>query len=624
MPLRPCPPMLRALAALVLAAALSGAAHSAGPRLIVRFDDGDVEAAFSPSSRVARLARDAGIEARLVRRMAAGAHLVELPEGTDARAAAAAAMERGGASLAVRDRRLARAKTASDPDVVSQPYLANDATAMSVYDAWDITTGTPSVVVAVVDSGVLPHPELAARLLPGYDFVSDLDTANDGDGRDADATDPGDWISQADVDSGKFPGCARSDSSWHGTGVAGVIAANANNGKYIAGLDWGVRVLPLRVLGKCDGSYADIYDAIAWAAGLPVPGVPPNPHPAQVINLSLGGISDEPCTAAEDATFAQFLSPGGVRAIVAAAGNDSSDANLHFPSSCPSVISVAATTFGGNRTSYSNYGASVDVAAPGGEYQRGAEFGLIAVLANSGMTAPAINWIKGAGGTSFAAPMVSGVATLMLSVAPDLSPQALRAIVESTVKPFPATSLCTPATCGRGIVNARAAASAAQAQNTAPIDAPVVEYYNAGFGHYFMTAQDDEIDGLDGGAYNRAFLRTGASFSAWASPAEGTVPVCRFFTVTFAPKSSHFYTADPAECELVKHNPDWQYEKIAFHIRVPAAGVCGAGTVPVYRMYNNGQTGAPNHRFTTEVALYQEFTTTKNWSPEGIAFCAPQ
>ena len=150
-----------------------------------------------------------------------------------------------------------------------------------------------------------------------------------------------------------------------------------------------------------------------------------------------------------------------------------------------------------------------------------------------------------------------------------------------------------------------------------------VEYFNAGFGHYFMTAQADEIAGLDGGAYNFAFARTGRSFHVHDTPADGTVPVCRFFTVTFAPKSSHFYTADPAECELVKHNPDWQYEKIAFHIRVPVSGVCAAGTVPVYRMYNNGQTGAPNHRFTTDLALYQDFTNTKNWSGEGIAFCSP-
>ena len=165
-------------------------------------------------------------------------------------------------------------------------------------------------------------------------------------------------------------------------------------------------------------------------------------------------------------------------------------------------------------------------------------------------------------------------------------------------------------------------------QNGAPQPASkvaAVEYFNAGFGHYFMTAQADEIAGLDAGAYNFAFARTGLGFNAWNAPAAGTVPVCRFFTApgTFGAKSSHFYTADPVECAGLKSNPAWVYEKIAFHVAVPAAGACAAGTSPVYRMYNSGQTGAPNHRFTTDLAIYQEFTTTKGWAPEGIAFCSP-
>jgi hypothetical protein len=154
---------------------------------------------------------------------------------------------------------------------------------------------------------------------------------------------------------------------------------------------------------------------------------------------------------------------------------------------------------------------------------------------------------------------------------------------------------------------------------------PAVEYFNAGFGHYFMTADGDEITGLDGGAYNFAFIRTGVGFNAWNGPAAGTVPVCRFFTTpgTFGAKSSHFYTANQGECDLVKLNPNWIYEKIAFYIAVPVGGACSGGTLPVYRMYNAGQTGAPNHRFTTSFATYQQFTTTLGWDPEGIAFCAP-
>ena len=152
-----------------------------------------------------------------------------------------------------------------------------------------------------------------------------------------------------------------------------------------------------------------------------------------------------------------------------------------------------------------------------------------------------------------------------------------------------------------------------------------VEYFNAGFGHYFMTAQTDEIQGLDGGAYNFAFVRTGVGFNAWDSQIAGTVPVCRFFTTpgTFGTKSSHFYTANQAECDGLKLNPNWIYEKIAFFIAVPTGGACPAGTQPVYRMYNNGQTAAPNHRFTTNFTIYQQFTTTLGWAPEGIGFCAP-
>jgi hypothetical protein len=154
---------------------------------------------------------------------------------------------------------------------------------------------------------------------------------------------------------------------------------------------------------------------------------------------------------------------------------------------------------------------------------------------------------------------------------------------------------------------------------------PVVEYFNAGFGHFFMTAQSDEIAGLDGGAFGGAFVRTGRQFKAWSDPQAGTVPVCRFFTTpgTFGTKSSHFYTANPVECDGLKLNPNWIYEKIAFYIAVPAGGVCPGGTIPVYRMYNHGQTGAPNHRFTTDFATYELFTTTMGWDQEGIAFCAP-
>jgi hypothetical protein len=178
---------------------------------------------------------------------------------------------------------------------------------------------------------------------------------------------------------------------------------------------------------------------------------------------------------------------------------------------------------------------------------------------------------------------------------------------------------------GLGSPNVVALSGTGTTSGPAATKLPAVEYFNAGFGHYFMTADGDEITGLDGGAYNFAFIRTGVGFNAWNGPAAGTVPVCRFFTTpgTFGPKSSHFYTASQAECDLLKLNPNWIYEKIAFYIATPTGSVCPAGTLPVYRMYNHGQTGAPNHRFTTNFAIYQQFTTQLGWDQEGIAFCAP-
>jgi hypothetical protein len=155
---------------------------------------------------------------------------------------------------------------------------------------------------------------------------------------------------------------------------------------------------------------------------------------------------------------------------------------------------------------------------------------------------------------------------------------------------------------------------------------PVIEYHHTVFDHYFMTADADEIAGLDGGAFGGVFQRTGQEFAARNGPVPGTVDVCRFFTTpgNFGTKSSHFYTADAAECAFVKLNPNWIYEKIAFFTPVPAGGTCGEAGTNVYRMYNNGMTGAPNHRFTTSLAIYNDFTTNRGWAGEGVRFCSPE
>jgi hypothetical protein len=160
--------------------------------------------------------------------------------------------------------------------------------------------------------------------------------------------------------------------------------------------------------------------------------------------------------------------------------------------------------------------------------------------------------------------------------------------------------------------------------------APVVEYYNAALDHYFITADEGEHRALDGGAFGGAWKRTGASFNAYLAPAPGSSVVCRFFSTAFGLKSSHFYTAIATECDGLRSNRDWQFEAFAFHIALPdAAGNCPTATGPVYRLYNNAQGGAPNHRFTTDLGLRNEFVTNRGFTAEGygplgVGFCSPE
>ena len=231
-----------------------------------------------------------------------------------------------------------------------------------------MTTGAPEVVVAVIDSGILPHADLALRTLPGYDFIVSPSTANDGDERDPDPSDPGDWIDAADL-AGSFAGqdCEVARSSWHGTAVAGAIAANGNNGRYAAGMDWSARILPLRVLGKCGGDDFDIADVLAWAGGLPVTGVPDNPNPAHVVNLSLGsgGACPKYFQNVVDLVFAEGLHARDRRV----GGQPGQHRRAH-----PVRLRGRDLGDGDQRRrlarGYANYGARIDIAAPGGNAPR--------------------------------------------------------------------------------------------------------------------------------------------------------------------------------------------------------------------------------------------------------------
>ncbi|MCC6198314.1 MAG: S8 family serine peptidase, partial [Burkholderiales bacterium] len=332
--------------------------------------------------------------------------------------------------------------------------------------AWDITTGSSAVRIAVLDTGILPHPDLIGRYLAGYDMIADALVGNDGNGRDSDPTDPGDWItlSENQEPGGYFQGCRVGSSSWHGTHVAGTIGASSNNAQGIAGINWVSQIVPVRVLGKCGGYTSDIADAMRWAAGLTVTGVPGNPNPARVISLSLGG--GGACGTTFQSAINAALAAGSLFTI--AAGNDNADAKDFSPGNCAGVITVAATQAAGARASYSNHGATVDIAAPGG----GDGVGIVSTLNSGTTTANPSGYIYvGYQGTSMATPHLAGIASLMLSANSTLTPAQVLSTIQTTARAFPTgtgrdcTSDLGSVTgtikyCGAGIVDAGAAVAA--------------------------------------------------------------------------------------------------------------------------------------------------------------------
>ena len=402
--------------------------------------------------------------------------------------------------------------------VVGQWYLRAPAggvqSSINVEPAWDLVAGGSNIVVAVIDTGVrFDHPDLkrvaaGGNLLPGYDMISDVDVANDGNGRDADPSDPGDWLTLSEVQekNGPFYQCdtVAEDSSWHGTQTSGLIAALANNGIGMAGIGRNVQVLPVRVLGKCGGYDSDIIAGMLWAAGLSVPGAPANPNPARVLNLSLAG--EEACTAAYVDAITRINAAGAV--IVVAAGNSSGHAT-GVPANCAGVIAVTGLRHIGTKVGFSDLGPEISISAPSGNcVNTGAGDPClypILTTSNSGLTVPAPDTIQGSIytdsfnaslGTSFSAPLVAGTAALMLSIHPSLTPAQVRGLLQSTARPFPTTGsvnsdgtavaqcmapqpigtaqvdqlecYCTTSTCGAGMLDAGAAVQAAVATSGTP------------------------------------------------------------------------------------------------------------------------------------------------------------
>lgn len=487
------------------------AAQIATDRIIVLWKS---DASSMKSAEVATQARESGTSIAATRQLMPRMQLLKLGRRSAAASARMLAALRADPRVAYADydqRRFPHAP-ANDPDfpfvigVGGQWYLhsspVNEPSAIHADAAWDISKGSKGVVIADLDTGIrYDHPDLlrataGGKLLPGYDFVSDASIANDGNGRDSDPSDPGDWVTATETNAagGPFFQCTQPDpnnpgqflaqnSSWHGTRTAGILAALTDNTIGVAGVNWNAYILPVRVLGKCGGFDSDIRDAMRWAAGLAVLGTPVNPYPARIINMSLGGTG--PCNVFYQSVFDELTAMGVV--VVVSAGNDGGV--VAVPANCTGAIAVAGLRHLGTKVGFSSLGPEIAIGAPGGNcVNTGAGMPCLYTIdttVNTGTTVPAANayttQFNFNVGTSFSAPLVAGVASLMLGVDQNLTPALIRArLRQGASTPFPTnpavpqcmdpamqTTLqdfecnCTTTTCGAGMLNAQGAMQAA-------------------------------------------------------------------------------------------------------------------------------------------------------------------
>ncbi len=596
--------------------------------LVVRFRSPDVQAlsarnAPPPDALVAQLNSVAGGELSYQRAMSMGFHVFRFATPKPL-SEAGAILERLRAlpeiEQVTEDLRTSRDLTPNDVAFPTQWNMQSVYTyggAANLPSAWTMTTGSASTVVAVIDTGITAHPEFQSRILPGYDFISDPVNANDGNGRDSDASDPGDWTAKHECGYGE----PAYTSSWHGTHVTGIIAAAGNNWSGMAGVNWRTRILPVRVLGKCGGSVSDIIDGMLWAVGLEVPGVPTNPNPAQVLNLSLGGWSPSGCTSAYEEALNRVRATGAL--VVAAAGNDDNESAYVVPAACEGVMTVGAIDHDGYRASYSNYSVvnAVSVSAPGGDISYyGTDGSGIYSTVNSGTKGPVASSYAYYQGTSMAAPHVSGIAALALAQDPQISPELLYYSIYLSSHDFPRDSICssyaeTYLLCGAGIADAYQTLLTVMGLQPYLL---VTEYYNVDIRHYFRTGARSDSAFILAGNAGKGWRDTYDYFLAWRDASSGAQAVCRFYAKG---PNSHFFTADAKECEDVKGYPGWVYEGIAYYMKVPKNGVCPSDSVPVHRLYNNRFIfNDSNHRFTTDMDVVTRMTQT-GWIYEGVKMC---
>jgi serine protease len=334
--------------------------------------------------------------------------------------------------------------------------------AMNLPAAWDIEDGSSrEITIAVVDSGIVNHPDLALRRLPGYDFISDPAIAGDGNGRDNNPQDEG------------------GESGFHGSHVAGTIGAETDDGAGVAGVNWNARILPVRALGVTGGgTFTDILEGLVWSAGFQLQGVslPPAPSPsARVINLSLGGNIGGVCPPDAASIFQQLAAEGII--IVVAAGNANEDMSTTFPANCANTITVGATGPTGARAPYSNFGDGIEVMAPGGDITKvftfnGRKFpaGVLSTVLNG--STPDFTFYQG---TSMASPHIAGLVSLMLARDPSLTFSSIVSRLQNAATPLSSSACGTggPASdCGAGFVDAAAALSGTSGGGGTPPTAP--------------------------------------------------------------------------------------------------------------------------------------------------------
>ncbi|WP_077489939.1 S8 family serine peptidase [Sinomonas mesophila] len=452
--------------------ALPGQQYS---QFIVQFAPGPAGAnASSRANAWGRIAQQLGLSPREVRQLATGATLVATDRAlndTEAKAFMTGIAGSGAVDYVEPDALMKPTLTPNDPRYAEQ-WDFTGTNGQRIPGAWNTTTGT-GAVVAVLDTGVTAHPDLDANILPGYDFVSDAVSARDGNGRDANPRDEGDWYA-----AGECGQSQAANSSWHGTHVAGTVAAVTGNAAGVAGVAPGAKVVPVRVLAKCGGMLSDIADAIVWASGGGVPGVPATASRAHVINMSLGGAGT--CGTTYQNAINSAASRGTT--VVVAAGNSAQNAATSRPANCAGVVAVAASNPSGGLSYFSNYGATVDLTAPGGDV-RVAGGGILSTL-NTGTTVPA-----GAGyayfqGTSMATPHVAGLAALLKAVRPTMTPADVEATLKQGTRPMPAG--CSLG-CGAGLSDATAtmalvgAAAPSPTPTPTPTPTPANSLLNPGF-----------------------------------------------------------------------------------------------------------------------------------------------